>query len=534
MSRLRDNLAAILQKRFTLKNPPEWFIDYFGGGESASGVKVGHQAALHYTPFWAAVRIISGTLGSLPFKIYKRIDNGGKEPMPSHRLYPLIHERPNEYMDWLTFAETRQAHVLCYGNAYAEIQRDGMGRPVALWPLLPNRTQRKATEDGILYYEVQLPAGDSVQLADENVLHIKGLGFDGYTGYDAVSYHKDAIGYGIAVKEYGARFYSNDASPGGVLECPTAMSDAAFKRLKESWNEQHTGLSNAHRMQLLEEGTKWAKIGIEPDKAQAIEAQKFTVDDCARIFQIPPHKLQSMEFSKYSNVYDLNSDFYCSTMLYWFRKWEQEINYKLLMPSERGSLFVEILVDALLRGNVEARTAFYASGRQWGYLSINDIRAKENMNPIGPEGDVYLDPLNMVPAGTLPAAPTKEEPSNPPQDDPDPAEDPVRKAHHDLLAGQLRRIIRTQNGANGKREDPQWWDKHRAWAASLLQDSAIACAAVRGLGNDVVSQIVQIVLTTKMGPSIKLTESDANRLADELTHAIGSLTHAVGGHHANG
>ncbi|MEN6334125.1 MAG: phage portal protein [Phycisphaerales bacterium] len=527
MSRLRDNLAAILQKRFTLKNPPEWFIDYFGGGESASGVKVGHQAALHYTPFWAAVRIISGTLGSLPFKIYKRLDNGGKEPMPGHRLYPLIHERPNDYMDWLTFAETRQAHVLCYGNAYAEIQRDGTGRPIALWPLLPDRTCRKETAEGLPYYEVQLPAGDSVQLADENVLHIKGLGFDGYTGYDVVSYHKDAIGYGIAVKEYGARFYSNDASPGGVLECPTAMSDAAFKRLKESWNEQHTGLSNAHRMQLLEEGTKWTKIGVEPDKAQAIEAQKFTVDDCARIFQIPPHKLQSMEFSKYSNVYDLNSDFYCSTMLYWFRKWEQEINYKLLMPSERGSLFVEILVDALLRGNVEARTAFYASGRQWGYLSINDIRAKENMNPIGPEGDVYLDPLNMAPAGTLTAAPA-DDPDDPPADGPDPKDDPVRKAHIDLLAGHVRRVLTKQaNSCKDRQQSETWWNAHRKWACEVLAGPVVAYAATRGMAEPAAGSILEAKIYEWINNGVPLPESFAEIIAEDIIERIG-------GHHGDG
>lgn len=514
-------------RRFGLKAPPQWFIDYFGGGESASGVKVGHQAALHYTPFWAAVRIISGTVASLPFKLYERIDSGGKKPITDHRVYDLIHERPNEYMDWVTFAETRQAHVLCYGNAYAEIQRDGLGRPVALWPLLPNRTTRKATPEGVLYYEVQLPAGNFVQLADENVLHIKGLGFDGYTGYDVVSYHRDAIGYGIAVKEYGARFYANDANPGGILECPTAMSDAAFKRLKESWNEQHAGLSHAHRMQLLEEGTKWTKIGVEPDKAQAIEAQKFTVDDCARIFQIPPHKLQSMEYSKYSNVADLNNDFYCSAMLYWFRKWEQEINHKLLMPSEHKRLFCEILVDALLRGDQASRTAYYASGRQWGYLSINDIRGKENMNPIGPEGDVYLDPLNMAPAGTLTAAPPHEEPSDPPEDSPDPDDDPVRKAHHDLLAGQWRRIIRARNGSSDRRDDPQWWDRYMAWASEVLQDSVVAYAAVCGLGAEAAQGIMRIVLATSTGPSVSLTEADANRLADELMHEIG-------GHHGEG
>jgi HK97 family phage portal protein len=517
-------MSGWAQKRFNLRKPPQWFVEYVGGGASASGVKVGHQSALKYTPFWAAVRIISGTMGALPFKIYRRLDNGGKQPMPGHWLYPLIHERPNEYMDWLTFAETRQAHVLCYGNAYAEIQRDGAGRPVSLWPLLPNRTARKATESGVLYYEVQLPSGELVQLPDENVLHIKGLGFDGYTGYDVVSYHKDAIGYGIAVKEYGARFYQNDANPGGVLECPTAMSDVAYKRLKESWNEQHTGLSNAHRMQLLEEGTKWTKIGVEPDKAQAIEAQKFTVDDCARIFQIPPHKLQSMEFSKYANVYDLNNDFYCSTMLYWFRKWEQEINFKLFAPGERGTLFCEILVDALLRGNVEARTAFYTAGRQGGWLSTNDIRAKENMNPIGPEGDVYLDPLNMAPAGTLTAA-AKEDPVDPV--DPDGGADPVRAAHRGLLIAQCRRIVTKQNGQirSNRSVSDAWWMKHLQWARTILSDCVAAYAQTRGVGAVQQMAILNGILSDWFCQDVPLRADDAEAIAEDIIARIG-------GHHA--
>jgi len=526
MSRLRDRISGWIEKRFNLKNPPQWFIDYFGGGESTSGVKVGHQSALHYTPFWAAVRIISGTLGSLPFKTYERLDSGGKKPQPNHRVYTLLHERPNEYMDAVTFLESRMAHVLCYGNGYAEIQRDGAGRPVALWPLLPNRTSRKAAADGTLHYEVRISdSGETVLLPDRDVLHIKGLGFDGYTGYDVVTYHKDAIGYGIAVKEFGARFFQNDANPGGVLECPVVMSDAAFKRLKESWNERHTGLSNAHRMQILEEGTKWNKIGIEPDKAQALEVMKWTVDDCSRIFQIPPHKLSSMEFSKYNNVEQLQIDFVCTTMLYWFRKWEQEVNYKLFMPAERGRMFCEILADAALRGNTEARTAFYASGRQWGYLSINDIRAKENLNPIGPAGDMYLDPLNMVPAGTL-TPPAKEEPpvKDPvdPIDPVDPADDPSRAAHRGLLVAQCRRIVTKQIRATRDRACGEaWWQRHRQWACEVLTGAVTAYAETRSHRAAEVAEVLSAVTAEWFVEDMPLGDDYAEAIAEDIMQRMG-------------
>lgn len=525
MSRIRNILSGWIAKRFNLKNPPQWFIDYFSGGASPAGVTVGHQSALRYTPFWAAVRIISGTMGSLPFKVYRRLENGGKEQAANHPLYALLHERPNEYMDAVTFLETRMAHVLCYGNGYAEIQRDGSGRPVALWPLLPNRTARKVRDDGTLYYEVRInDSGTTVQLADSDVLHIKGLGFDGYTGYDVVTYHADALGYGIAVKEYGARFFANDANPGGVLECPAVMSDGAFKRLKESWNEAHTGLSHAHRMQILEEGTKWNKIGVEPEKAQAIETMKFTIDDCARIFQIPPHKLGSMEFSKYNNVEQLQIDFVCTTMLYWFRKWEQEVNFKLFLPSERGRMFCEILADAALRGNTEARTAYYASGRQWGYLSINDIRAKENLNPIGPAGDTYLDPLNMVPAGTLePPEKPAEQPDDPidPVEPADGEDDPVRAAHQRLLVSQCRRILTKQrNAQQGQVIDTMWWIDHRHWAHDILGDAAAAYGATRGLStansHEVMAQIVD-----KWAIPGAVDDTHAERMAKDIIERIG-------------
>lgn len=490
--------------RFTLRHPPQWFVEWFGGGDSSAGVSVSHKTALQYTPFWAAVRIISGTLAALPFKVYARQADGGKTPRPDHRIYPLVHERPNEYVDWVTFAETRMAHVLCYGNGYAEIQRDGAGRPVALWPLLPNRTSRALAEDGTFYYKVRLASGEEVPLADANVLHVKGLGFDGYTGYDVVQYHKDTIGYGVAVKEYGARFFANNGNPGGVLEHPQHLSDSAYKRLKECWHEEHEGLSNAHRLQILEEGMKFNAIGVDPDKAQALEVQKWNVDDCSRIFQIPPHKLGSMEFSKYNNVEQLQLDFMCTTMLYWFRKWEQEINYKLFAPRERRNLFVEILADGMLRGNTEARTKYYAAGRQWGFLSINDIRAKENLNPIGPEGDNYLDPLNMKPAGSP---------------DPDKNDDDVTRAYRALLAGQWSRVLRRVAKAAARGISNGFWSEQRTAARRDLLEAVRTWAVVTRAVN--AEAVLDEVLGETLCENSAVHEDHAEALARRLMERMG-------------
>ncbi len=530
MSGWWHNLAAGLAKRFSLRDPPRWFIDCFGGGESSSGVRVGHQKAMQFTPFWAAVRIISGTIASLPFKVYRNLEGGGKEPITDHRAYRLLHDRPNDYVDAVTFLETRMAQVLCYGNAYAEIQRDGAGRPVALWPLLPDRTSRKITEAGQFIYEVRLPAGDTVTLPDADVLHIKGLGADAYTGYDVVTYHKEALGYGIAVKEFGSRFFSNNAQPGGNVEHPGQMSEPAYKHFKESWNEAHQGLENAHRVAILEEGMKFHEYGVDPQKAQALEVQKWTVDDCCRIFQIPPHMLGSMEFSKYNNVEELRIDFLTMTMLYWFRKWEQECSYKLLMPSERGRLFCEFVADGLLRGNVAARTQYYMAGRQWGWLSVDDIREKENMNPLPDgKGKIYLEPLNMRPAGSPDPKPPSPEPAS--KDTPDDGEeDPIRSTHRDILRGLMRRIITKQRKAGpGKLADAEWWRHHQEWARDILRDPVAAYAHVRGLRMEDSLPILLGVLDGCFSKYHTIHETDAETIAETLLSKIDQIG---GNHHA--
>jgi len=507
MGAISNLLESAISRRATsgTYRPAQWFIDCITGGEeSSSGLRINHESALKYTPFWAAVRIISGTVGSLPFITYKRMAGDNKERFPKHTVYKLLHDRPNDYMDSLTFTETRQAHVLTHGNGYAEIQRDGAGRPVALWPLLPDKVERKLNAAGEPFYTIKLPDNTTADLPDYNVLHIKGLGFDGFTGYDVVSYHKEAIGYGVAVKQFGSRFFGNDASPGGVLEHPNTLSQEAFGRLKKSWLEKHQGLSNAHRIQILEEGMKFNKTIIDPAQAQALEVQKYTVDDCSRIFNIPPHMLGSMEFSKYNNVEQLELEFIKRTMLYWFRKWELECNYKLFMPAEYGNLFCEILYEGLLRGDIKTRYECYNIGRNGGWLSANDIRKKENMNTIGPDGDIYLEPLNMKPAGSKTPDPSAGEP--------DPASaDPVRSAHRALITSQWLRIIKKQNGN---------LQKNRNNALTILSEPVIAYASTMRKQQSA-RAILEGFINEIISDGTKYTEYDAANLAEMTLQRIG-------------
>ena len=505
-------------KRSGVSNPAQWLVDWVNDGSAtASGKTINQTGALRYTPFWAAVRVISGTVASLPFIVYRRT-NAGKDRVKNHNVHTLLHNRPNEYMDALTFIESRQAHVLTYGNGYAEIQRDGAGRPVALWPLLPDRTFRKMSEGGIPYYEVWPTHGEKVYLPDYNVLHIKGLGFDGYTGYDVVSYHKEAIGYGVAVKEYGARFFGSDASSGGVLEHPQSLSPEAAKRLADSWNKENAGLTKAHRTKVLEEGLKYSKISVDPEQAQALEIQKYTVDDCSRIFNIPPHKLASMDSATFSNIEEQNIDFLTSTMIYWFKKWEQECNYKLFMPSERPNLFCEILVDGMLRGNIKSRYEAYNFGRNAGFLSVNDIREKENMNSIGEKGDIYIEPLNVKPAGE--PAPTPPAPKPPAEPEPD-GDDDVRSTHKALIKNEWSRIIKKQNNslAHGIRDG--FYDDQRDYAYKVLFDAVAAMASIFGRDKDQARYILSSAISTNINNETKLTDDDAETLTEKLFEMMG-------------
>lgn len=410
--------SALLEKRSGVANPAQWLIDAVGGGKSDSGITVNEGSALRYTPVWAAVNIIAGAVGYLPLFVFKRTSEG-KDRDRNNRSFNLLHDRPNPYMDALTFRETLTAHALTWGNGYAEIERDvgGIGRAVNTWPLLPNRVKVVVDETGKVGYEVRLPSGGSRILAAENVLHIKGLGFDGYQGYSVIRTHMNSLGLGIAAEKYGNKFFGNASRPSGVLEHPGKLSDPATDRLRKTWDGMHQGLENMHRLAILEEGMTWKQIGIPPEEAQFLETRTFQIGDVARIFQVPLHMLSEMSKSTFSNIEHQQIEFVTYTLLRWLKRWESEYNRKIVDPLMTGTVFAEFVVDALLRGDTASRFRSYAIGRQWGWYSVNDVRERENLNKIE-GGDMYLVPSNMTPADKL-----GEEPEPAPEPAPDPPDD---------------------------------------------------------------------------------------------------------------
>lgn len=392
---------GILSGIFKPRDKPQNLISStlsFLFGSTTSGKVVNEQTAMQTTAVYACVRILSEAVAGLPLHIYRYRADGGKERIPQHPLYSLLHDEPNSEMTSFVFRETLMSHLLLWGNAYAQVVRNGRGQVIALYPLLPNKMDVSRAANGELLYTYYRdfdesgikPEGGYVTLRKDEVLHIPGLGFDGLIGYSPIAMSKNAIGMSLATEEYGAKFFANGAAPGGVLEHPGTIKDP--QKIKESWNAAYQGSTNAHRVAVLEEGMKYQAIGISPEQAQFLETRKFQINEIARIFRIPPHMLADLEKSSFSNIEQQSLEFVKYTLDPWVVRWEQAMCRALLSPSEKPTVFIKFNVDGLLRGDYASRMTGYATARQNGWMSANDIRELENLDRIPAElgGDLYL------------------------------------------------------------------------------------------------------------------------------------------------
>ena len=375
---------------------------FFLGGTTA-GKAVTERSAMQMTAVYGCVRILSETVAGLPLHLYRHAGDGGKEKAVDHPLYALLHDEPNPEMSSFVFRETLMTHLLLWGNAYAQVIRNGKGEVVALYPLMPNKMTVDRDDKGRLYYRYRYSTeeaggkSETVVLRPPDVLHIPGLGFDGLVGYSPIAMAKNAIGLAIATEEYGAKFFANGASPSGVLEHPGVIKDPA--KVRESWNNTFGGSGNAGKIAVLEEGMKYTPISISPEQAQFLETRKFQINEIARIFRVPPHMVGDLEKSSFSNIEQQSLEFVKYTLDPWVIRWEQSIRRTLLSNEEKKTYFVKFNVEGLLRGDYESRMNGYATARQNGWMSANDIRALENLDKIPAKegGDLYLINGNMLP-----------------------------------------------------------------------------------------------------------------------------------------
>lgn len=368
-----------------------------GGYGSDSGVNVTPLSALRSSAVFSCVRVLSETVAMLPGEVYRRRGRD-RDLATDHRLWSIIHSLANPEMTAFQWRELAMHHLLLYGNHFSEIEMTNRGDVVALWPLDPRQMEVRRTSGGDLYYHYTLPNNSRRDFLPFQILHIAGPSPDGVVGYSPIALARHAIGLGIATEAYGGKFFSNGARPGVVLEHPGTLKQDAYERLKESWNAAHQGLDNAQRVAILEQGLTMKTIGIPPDDAQFLETRQFQVVDISRFFRVPLHKINDLSRATFSNIEQQEQQFLNDSLGPWLVRIEQAMARDLIGPIERGSVFVEFKTAGLLRGDLVARYNAYATGRQWGWLSVNEIRRLENLNGV-PEGDRYLEPLNMKIAG---------------------------------------------------------------------------------------------------------------------------------------
>ncbi|MDD7504694.1 MAG: phage portal protein [Actinomycetaceae bacterium] len=385
-------------------------------GPTSAGKPVTERSAMQMTAVYACVRILSEAIAGLPLHVYRYAENASRVKALDHPLYVLLHDEPNPEMTSFVFRETLMTHLLLWGNAYAQVIRNGKGEVLGLYPLMPNHIEVGRNKHGELEY-VYTRTGDEpdqdqprkVTLTAADVLHIPGLGFDGLVGYSPIAMAKNAIGLAIATEEYGASFFANGAAPGGVLEHPGTIKDPA--RVRESWQQTFGGARNSNKIAVLEEGMTYTPIGISPEQAQFLETRKFQINEIARIFRIPPHMVGDLEKSSFSNIEQQSLEFVKYTLEPWVIRWEQAITKTLLSSDEKPRVFVTFNLEGLLRGDYVSRMNGYATARQNGWMSANDIRALENLDLIPEDqgGDLYLVNGNMLPLGLAGAYANKEQ-----------------------------------------------------------------------------------------------------------------------------
>jgi HK97 family phage portal protein len=472
----------------TPASPARELETLFGTAPTGSGVSVTPDSVMAASAVLACVRVLSESVASLPCHLYRRLDVG-KDTASNHPLYPVLHRLANPEMSAFDFFEMQQAHILLRGNAYAYIERDRGARPKGLWPLRPDQVRVERRTDGWIWYVWSPPQAQALEFRRDEILHVHGLSRDGLIGLSPILLAAEVFGLSIAQTGFAASFFGNGTVMGGTLEHPATLSEPAAKRLVESVRGAHEGFSRAHKLLVLEEGMKYAAIGIEPEAAQFLESRKFQVEEIARIYRVPLHLIQSLDRATFSNIEHQGLDFVIHSLRPWLVRWEQAISRDVLLPSERETYFAEFMVDALLRGDIKTRYEAYSVAINWGWMSPDDVREKENLNPRPDgKGGVYLTPTNMTTMQQILTAPAPGTPPTTPDatPEPDPAPEdmppaskraaPALDALQDVLADAFGRVMRREladcEKPVRKLEETRDGEAFDAWKARFASDHA--------------------------------------------------------------
>ncbi|MCD5326755.1 phage portal protein [Chromobacterium piscinae] len=390
---------------------PGWISSLLGASaQSAAGVMVSPERALALTTLQACVSLIAESVAQLPCELYRR-KGDTRERATDHPVYRLIHDTPNEWQTPIEYREQCQISAGLRGSTFSFIERDGAGRPTALLPLDFNKVQVLRGSDNLPYYRI----GGAEPVPMRLIHHVRWWTMDGYTGVSPVRLHCDTIGLALATQNHASKVFANGTHLAGVLERPAvvgqqelkALSQARVNEVKAAWKSEYSGSDNAMKVAVIQDGMTFRPLSMTNEDAQLIDSRKMSALELAQIYKVPPHKVGLLERATNNNIEHQAIEFVIYCLLPWLRRHEQAMMRDLLLPSERADYYIEFNVGGLMRGDTTSRYAAYAVGRQWGWLSVNDIRRLENLPPI-PGGEVYLQPLNMIPAGA--AKPTNPAP----------------------------------------------------------------------------------------------------------------------------
>lgn len=479
LDRIRQGLIRFLDTRSLenpktpLSNPDAWLFTALGASPTFSGVSINERTALQSTGVDAAVRVIAGGIGSLPCHVFEYLQTRGRRKALQRREYNLLHNSPNPRMTSCVFREVVTTHALLSGNGYARIELDGSLKVKAIWPLMPNLVRPELTADRDLVYVVTDGiTKEEIPYPASQIIHIPDLSMDGVTGLSRIRLHREGIGLGQALEAFGAEYFGNGTALSGVLESKKKLGDAALERLKLDWANKYGAPGKRHKVAVLEEEMQFKPIQQQADQAQFIQTRAFQLNEEARMFGVKPHKIGDLTHATFSNIEHQSQEHIEDTLRPWVVRWEQELTRKLF-PS--GEFFVELNLDGLLRADFQTRMAGYAQGRQWGWLSVNDIREKENMNPLpGEDGDQYLVPLNMTTPELL-ANPPKPAPApQPATPEPEPpanrSKQEIKRYLRPMFADAIRRSL------NYESKDPAKLERFviRAFTPILLSMAEIA------------------------------------------------------------
>lgn len=413
--------ASIENPAFNLSDPAAY--DNLGASPSSAGVRVGEREALSYPPMWRGINLISRDVGKLPLVVYER-SGEGKNRAVAHPAYNILRYSPNAYAEAFILKQTVQAHALLRGNGYLYVFRNAGGVPLELLILDPSTTY-PVRENGVLWY-VTTVGGEDRRLSSSDVIHIRGLGFDGLVGYDAITYMRECLGRGIAAATFASMYFKNSARPSVVLEHPMRLSEAAQKRLREGWQSMHAGIENSHRMAILEEGAKLHAFSADAKDAQLLEMRQFEIRDVANLLGVPPHKLGDTSRQGYNSLEQENQSYLDDAIDPWLVVWEEACRSKLLTEQEKrdDSHVIEFLRNALVRADIKSRSDFYAKATAGHpFMTVNEVRSRENLNPL--DGyDEIAKPTNNFGGDGEPAADVPADDPAPvaPADQPDDSE----------------------------------------------------------------------------------------------------------------